>query len=103
MRANSQAHSKIAAMRAKLSIAKEMLEELLEERDEMEKRHADEVALRERQWNEAEAERQKMRAEIEVLKLQKAQIKANGPAAAAEQVCCGVQKVTQDGCTHPHI
>ena len=43
----SNGHVKVAAMRQKLSMAKEMLEELLAERDEMEKRHAEEIARRE--------------------------------------------------------
>ena len=65
---SSSSHPKVTAMRAKLSMAKEMLEELLSERDEMEARHAEEIAQREAQVAAGEEERGLLRSELDTLK-----------------------------------
>jgi len=59
---------KVVALRKKLSMAKDMLEELLEERDSMERTHTEAVNRRKAELERGEDQRSELRAELSTLR-----------------------------------
>lgn len=86
---------KVAVLRTKLSMAKEMLEELLAERDVLEKAHAEEVRKRKAKIAAGEEERATLRAELTALKKAIADRESRG-ASAEQQATATLSKVTLD-------